>query len=310
MTYSVYPSSKVSDVVVEPYNYCLSMHQLLENSDETFVLDNEALFHISHNVLKQRRPTYKDLNWVISMVMSGITASLRFSGQLNTDLRKLGVNLVPFPRLHFLLCSQAPLFCPGEGEKIKLSVEELTDQMWSSRNFLAAIQPENGKYLSSACIYRANTINYKTIFDGFLRSGGINIAHIPLDILRLFYKYYSYSLYKYDDGKLISTQEVEDEVLKIQQKMAEDFVKWIPNNVKTSIIEVTQQHGGDMNGTFIANTTAIKGVFARLSGQFAKMYRRKAFLHHYKGEGMDEMEYQEADKNCRDLLTEYQDKQD
>merc|ERR1712121_322584 len=52
-TFSVYPSPKVSDVVVEPYNATLSIHQLLENSDETFVIDNEALFSISHNVLKQ-----------------------------------------------------------------------------------------------------------------------------------------------------------------------------------------------------------------------------------------------------------------
>merc|ERR1712173_166822 len=39
-------------------------------------------------------------------------------------------------------------------------------------------------------------------------------------------------------------------------------------------------------------------------------YKRKAFLHWYKGEGMDEMEFQEADKNVRDLITWYQDKQD
>merc|ERR1712181_201216 len=68
--------------------------------------------------------------------------------------------------------------------------------------------------------------------------------------------------------------------------------------------------GTDMSGTFVANTTAIKGVFQRISAQFAKMYKRKAFLHWYKGEGMDEMEFQEADKNVRDLITEYQDKQD
>ena len=73
-TYSVYPSPKVSDVVVEPYNATLSIHQLLENSDETFVIDNEALYNISHNVLKQSQPKYSDLNWVISCVMSGITA--------------------------------------------------------------------------------------------------------------------------------------------------------------------------------------------------------------------------------------------
>ena len=88
-TFSVYPSPKVSDVVVEPYNATLSIHQLLENSDETFVVDNEALYNISHNVLKQKQPRYKDLNWVISLVMAGITASLRFPGMLKFLFKKI-----------------------------------------------------------------------------------------------------------------------------------------------------------------------------------------------------------------------------
>merc|ERR1712244_106293 len=107
----------------------------------------------------------------------------------------------------------------------------------------------------------------------------------------------------------IATNEVDDEIAKIQAKMADDFVSWIPNNIKSSIIAVPPE-GVGMSGTFVANTTAIKGVFQRISAQFAKMYKRKAFLHWYKGEGMDEMEFQEADKNVRDLITEYQDKQD
>merc|ERR1711978_710784 len=107
----------------------------------------------------------------------------------------------------------------------------------------------------------------------------------------------------------IATQEIDDEVAKIQQKMADDFVTWIPNNIKSSVITVPPE-GSEISGTFVANTTAIKGVFQRISAQFAKRYKRKAFLHWYKGEGMDEMEFQEADKNVRDLITEYQDKQD
>merc|ERR1712026_659253 len=90
---------------------------------------------------------------------------------------------------------------------------------------------------------------------------------------------------------------------------ADDFVEWIPNNLKSSIIN-TQPKTSDMSATFVANTTALKGIFQRLATQFGAMYRRKAFLHWYKGEGMDEMEFQEADKNVRDLITEYQDKQD
>merc|ERR1711993_113757 len=94
-----------------------------------------------------------------------------------------------------------------------------------------------------------------------------------------------------------------------QTKQADDFVEWIPNNVKTSIV-VTPPKTTAMSSTFVANTTALKGIFQRLATQFGAMYRRKAFLHRYKGEGMDEMEFQEADKNVRDLITEYQDKQD
>ncbi|CAJ1358850.1 unnamed protein product, partial [Effrenium voratum] len=44
-TFSVIPSPKVSDTVVEPYNAVLSFHQLVENSDESFLLDNEAFLH-------------------------------------------------------------------------------------------------------------------------------------------------------------------------------------------------------------------------------------------------------------------------
>ena len=45
-TYSVVPSPKVSDTVVEPYNATLSVHQLVENTDETYCIDNEALYDI------------------------------------------------------------------------------------------------------------------------------------------------------------------------------------------------------------------------------------------------------------------------
>merc|ERR1712117_805903 len=96
---------------------------------------------------------------------------------------------------------------------------------------------------------------------------------------------------------------------KLNTKNADDFVEWIPNNLKNQIIN-TPPKTSVMSATFVANTTALKGIFQRLATQFGAMCRRKAFLHWYKGEGMDEMEFQEADKNVRDLITEYQDKQD
>merc|ERR1719478_640801 len=60
-------------------------------------LDNEALYDICFRTLKLTTPTYGDLNHLCSACMSGVTCCLRFPGQLNSDLRKLGVNLIPFP---------------------------------------------------------------------------------------------------------------------------------------------------------------------------------------------------------------------
>ncbi|URD99074.1 hypothetical protein MUK42_37226 [Musa troglodytarum] len=101
LTFSVFPSPKVSDTVVEPYNATLSVHQLVENADECMVLDNEALYDICFRTLKLTTPSFGDLNHLISATMSGVTCCLRFPGQLNSDLRKLAVNLIPYPRLHF-----------------------------------------------------------------------------------------------------------------------------------------------------------------------------------------------------------------
>lgn len=105
--------------MVEPYNCTLSVHQLVENTDESYCIDNEALYDICFRTLKLTTPTYGDLNHLVSATLSGVTTCLRFPGQLNADLRKLAVNMVPFPRLHFFIPGFAPLtsrcakFVPG-----------------------------------------------------------------------------------------------------------------------------------------------------------------------------------------------------
>src|SRR5579871_1861003 len=153
-TFSVVPSPKVSDTVVEPYNATLSVHQLVENSDETFCIDNEALYDICFRTLKLNAPTYGDLNHLVSAVMSGVTTCLRFPGQLNSDLRKLAVNMVPFPRLHFFMVGFAPLTPRGSHQFRALSVPELTQQMFDAKNMMAASDPRQGRYLTVAAIFR------------------------------------------------------------------------------------------------------------------------------------------------------------
>ncbi len=82
-------------------------------------------------------------------------------------------------------------------------------------------------------------------------------------------------------------------------------VEWIPNNVMTSHCDIPPKNL-TMSSTFIGNSTAIQELFKRVGEQFSAMFRRKAFLHWYTGEGMDEMEFTEAESNMNDLISEYQ----
>ena len=107
----------------------------------------------------------------------------------------------------------------------------------------------------------------------------------------------------------MSMKEVDEQMLNILNKNSSYFVEWIPNNIKTSVCDIPPK-GLKMSSTFIGNSTAIQELFKRVSEQFTAMFKRKAFLHWYTGEGMDEMEFTEAESNMNDLVSEYQQYQD
>ncbi|KAF9478839.1 beta-tubulin 2 tubb2 [Pholiota conissans] len=258
-TFSVLPSPKVSETIVEPYNAMLSVHQLVDNSDLTICIDNEALYDICTKTMKIPNPNFENLNNLIAQVMCGVSTSLRFPGQLNGDLRKLGMNLVPFPRLHFLMPSYAPFYDPKAKHFEGTSVAELTKALFDRKNLLVACDPRFGRYLTAATIFRGN----------------------------------------------ISSREAEVAVHDLQAKNSQHFVEWIPDNVSVSLVRVPPV-GQTQSATALSNSTAIQELFKRTLENFSVMFKRRAFLHWYTGEGMDIMEFSEAENNTRDLIAEYQ----
>ncbi|OAF67116.1 beta-tubulin [Intoshia linei] len=258
-TFSVIPSPKVSDTVVEPYNATLSIHQLIENTQLTFCIDNEALYNICIGTLKLKTPTYGDLNHLVSATMAGITTCFRFPGQLNADLRKLSVNMIPFPRLHFFTPGFAPLTSRGSQRYRTIGVAEITRQLFDNKNMMTACDTRSGKYLTAAIIYRGR----------------------------------------------MSMREVDDNILSMQTRNTKSFVEWIPNNVISAVCDIAPR-GLRMCGTFIGNSTAMQEPFDRIGKQFDRMFCKRAFVHWYTGEGMDELEFSEAYNNMLDLIQEYQ----
>ncbi|KAF4579938.1 Tubulin beta-2 chain [Pleurotus pulmonarius] len=254
-TFSILPSPKVSETVVEPYNALLSIHQLVDSGDLTFCIDNEALYDISMRTLKVKAPTFPDLNGIIARVMCGVSTSLRFPGQLNGDLRKLGMNLIPFPRLHFLMPSYAPLYDPKAKQFQKSSVPDLVQQLFDRRNLLVACDPRYGRYLTAATIFRGKN----------------------------------------------GSRDVDVAIRDLQTKNSAQFVEWIPDNVSVSLCSVPPV-GQTQAATALINSTSIQELFKRTLTGFSAMYKRGAFLHWYTGEGMDTMEFTEAESNVQDLM--------
>ena len=155
---AIYPSPQVSTAVVEPYNSILTTHTTLENSDCTFMVDNEAIYDICRRNLDIERPTYTNLNRLIAQVVSSITASLRFDGALNVDLSEFQTNLVPYPRIHFPMSTYAPVVSPEKAYCEQLTVSQITSAVFEPANQMVKCDPRHGKYISCCMLYRGDVV--------------------------------------------------------------------------------------------------------------------------------------------------------
>jgi len=265
--FNVYPAPQVSTAVVEPYNSVLSTHALLEHSDICIMLDNEAIYDICQKNLDITGPSYRNLNMLLAQVISSLTASLRFDGALNVDITEFQTNLVPYPRIHFMLSSYAPIISSAKAYHEKLSVQELTTSCFEPANMMVKCDPRHGKYMACCLMYRGDVV--------------------PKD--------------------------VNAAVGVIKTKRTIQFVDWCPTGFKCGINyqPPTRVPDGDLAKVsracaMISNTTAIAEVFSRINHKFDLMYAKRAFVHWYVGEGMEEGEFSEAREDLAALEKDYE----
>jgi len=265
--FTVYPSPQVSTAIVEPYNTVLSTHALLEHTDVDVILDNEAIYDICKRSLNLTKPTYRNLNRLISQVVSALTCSLRFEGSLNVDINEFQTNLVPYPRIHFMANSYAPIIPAEKAGHETSTVSEITMSCFEPGNMYTKFDPRLGKYIACCVIFRGDVV--------------------PKD--------------------------VNAAVALIKTKRTVQFVDWCPTGFKSGVNSSTPTvvPGGDLarvkrSVTMITNNTAIVELFARTDEKFDLMYAKRAFVHWYVGEGMEEGEFSEAREDLAALEKDYQ----
>jgi len=267
LEFAIYPAPQVATAVVEPYNSILTTHTTLEHSDCAFMVDNEAIYDICRRNLDIERPTYTNLNRLIGQIVSSITASLRFDGALNVDLTEFQTNLVPYPRIHFPLVTYAPVISVAKANHEQLSVAEITAACFEPANQMVKCDPRHGKYMACCLLYRGDVV--------------------PKD--------------------------VNTAIASIKTKRSIQFVDWCPTGFKVGINyqPPTVIPNADLAKVsravcMLSNTTAIGEAWARLDHKFDLMYAKRAFVHWYVGEGMEEGEFAEAREDLAALEKDYE----
>merc|ERR1712243_295459 len=239
----------------------------LEYSVCAFMVDNEAICDICRRNLDIDRPTYTNLNRLIGQIVSSITASLRFDGALNVDLTEFQTNLVPYPRIHFPLATYPPVISSEKAYHEQLTVAEITNACFEPANQMVKCDPRHGKYMSCCLLYRGDVV--------------------PKDV-----------------NASIAT---------IKTKRNVQFVDWCPTGFKVGINyqAPTVIPNADLAKVqravcMLSNTTAIAEAWARLNHKFDLMYAKRAFVHWYVGEGMEEGEFSEAREDMAALEKDYE----
>lgn len=173
-TLSVFPS-KDDDVITSPYNSVLSINHLINYADCVLPVDNESLIEIVNNVKSQNKKTsknifgnkndisekgkkpYDEMNSIIAHLLSSLTCSMRFEGTLDVDINDITMNLVPFPRQHFILSSLSPLYHVLDQKLEPRRTDQIFDDVFNKDFQLIKCDNFNqGIYFATALIARGN----------------------------------------------------------------------------------------------------------------------------------------------------------
>jgi tubulin epsilon len=307
--------SEDNDVVTSPYNSVLSIDQLVQHADCVFPIDNAALqkFNALEEVQREKarikggsgrsidgksghrdkvsatsagadlsKKGFDEMNSIAARMLCHLTSGSRFNGQLNVDMNDINNNLVPYPRLKFLMTALSPRRADNFNVNNNNNNNRTSSMKTGTNNALSALS-------NKATIQRA-------FADVLSKNGQITSADPStkgsITIASAFF----------GRGQINFTDYLSS-VTHAQQKILE-YPFWNEGACRIGLCD-TPAPGEHMSLLAIYNSTALSSVFGREQSRFNQLHSRKAMLHHYT-EFVDAEAIAEAETSILDVLGDYE----
>ncbi|EDQ85258.1 uncharacterized protein MONBRDRAFT_29416 [Monosiga brevicollis MX1] len=263
------------DVITSPYNCSFATHQLKEFADCVLPVENQALADIvanidtmskgklkaksevdgSGSVGENKRP-WRRMNSIVAKMLLDMTSGSRFPGSVNVDVNELTMNLVPFPKMHFVTSSLSPLYDLADVHVPPRRLDQMFTDAFDRSFQLLRSDPRRG--LFSACT--------------LMLRGDVEMSDVRRNVDRM--------------------------------KQQLRFADWNPDGWK---IGMCRQASVRQSRSLLclANNTCIRNSFVAVRDRFLKLYRKRAFKHHFTSEGMDQGHFDVALNSLNELAAQY-----
>ncbi|KAF5399946.1 Tubulin alpha chain [Paragonimus heterotremus] len=263
----IYPSPQHANTIVEPYNTVLHLDQAVDAVKLSTMMDNEAIGEVCHRNLMHRQPTFHTMNQVIALLTSSLLSPVRYPGCLTAGLPELETNLVPFPRIHFPVLRHAPFLHFSRSTHQTSSIDQLVQNVFSAAGQTVKCDLNRGKFMACVLSFRG----------------------------------------------LVGPRLVNSALSRIKATPHLEFVDWCPTGVKVNLVAqppIFMAHDShlaptDCSVTMLANSTAIRSVWATVGAKFDMMFSRRCFLHWFLNEGLEESEMKEARETLASIEQDY-----
>merc|ERR1711948_31345 len=192
-----------------------------------------------------------------AQIISSLTASLRFDGALNVDITEFQTNLVPYPRIHFMLSSYAPIISAEKAYHEQLSVAEITMSVFEPAAMFVTCDPRHGKYMACCMMYR-----------GYVVPKDVNAAVATIKTKRTI-QFVDWCPTGFKCGINYQPPTV------------------VPGGDLAKVMRAC---------CMISNSTAIAEVFSRIDHKFDLMYSKRAFVHCMLGKAWKKVSFPKLEK--------------